>query len=89
MHPTILQQLAQAHVADLHCEAEQCRAARTARQAHAQAHQNTPSRSKPAILARIHSLLTSRIPATQISQAADMTPDPIPELTLTAASRPS
>lgn len=56
MHPTIPQQLAEAHVADLHRAAQQRREARTARQAR----RDTATRNQPTLLGRLLSQLTSR-----------------------------
>ncbi len=89
MHPTILQQLAEAHVADLHLEAEQRRAARTARRARTQVQQNTMTEPGPTVLGRLRSVLTSHRPYAARSRHADLTPEPTPDLAQTAAGRPS
>jgi hypothetical protein len=89
MHPTILQQYAEARVADLHREAERRQAVRTARQARAQARPSTSTRLWPAILGRLRSVLTSRAPATPNALPDDPTAEPAPELAQTAAGRPS
>jgi hypothetical protein len=85
MHPAILQQLAEAHVADLHRDAERRQAARTARRVRSQRHQSTVTEPRASALMRLRSLLTSRRPETASSQPADLTP----ELAQTAAGGPS
>ena len=85
MHPTILQQLAEAHVADLHQQADQRRITRTARRERTLAQGSARIPRGQAVLDRLRSLLTGRGAASAGSPPAELNPEPAAELAQTAA----
>jgi len=62
MHPTILQQLAEARVADLHREAERRQLARVARPVRAKNGKRVATWLTPAVLMRLRALLRGTKP---------------------------
>jgi hypothetical protein len=62
MHPALPCELTQAHIADLHRQADRDRTAYHARRARGADHRHTAAARRPTVLPRVRALLTGRIP---------------------------